>query len=94
MAAGAPILARDTVHSREVLGPDAGDFTGPAPETSRGRSAVSRHPQRQQQLSAAAVQRARAAYSWESVNAAYERLLRSHLTSAGDRMNEAQERER
>lgn len=80
MAAGAPIVARDTVHSREVLGTDAGEFTGPAPADIEGAlRGLLTDPHRQQRLSEAAVRRAQDAYSWESVNAAYERLLRAHL---------------
>ncbi|WP_342030310.1 MULTISPECIES: glycosyltransferase [unclassified Microbacterium] len=80
MAAGAPIVARDTVHSREVLGADAGEFTGATPsEIEAALRGLLTNPARQQQLSENAVRRAVDAYSWESVNAAYERLLRSHL---------------
>lgn len=80
MAAGAPIVARDTVHSREVLGSAAGEFTGPEPANIEAAlRGLLTDPERQQRLSEAAVRRARDAYSWESVNAAYERLLRSHL---------------
>lgn len=85
MAAGAPIVARDTVHSREVLGADAGEFTGPAPaDIEATLRRLLTDPERQQRLSEAAVRRARDAYSWESVNAAYERLLRSHLRPGDD----------
>jgi glycosyltransferase involved in cell wall biosynthesis len=89
MAAGAPIVARHTVHSREVLGTDAGEFIGPAAdqiETTLRRLLES--PERQEQLSRAAVRRAREAYSWESVNAAYERLLRSYVGGADDRIRD------
>ncbi|MDQ1074391.1 MULTISPECIES: glycosyltransferase [Microbacterium] len=85
MAAGAPIVARDTVHSREVLGSAAGEFTGPEPaKIEAALRGLLTDPERQQRLSEAAVRRARDAYSWESVNAAYERLLRSHLRPDGD----------
>ncbi len=86
MAAGAPIIARDTVHAREVLGADAGAFTGPDPaEIEAGLRALLTDPERQQRLSEAAVARAQDAYSWEGVNAAYERLLREHLPGRGGR---------
>ncbi|MDF2990324.1 MAG: glycosyltransferase [Microbacterium sp.] len=80
MACGAPIVARDTVHSREVLGTHAGEFTGAQPAAIEAalRGLLS-DPARQEQLSAAAVRRAQEAYSWESVNASYERLLRAQL---------------
>ncbi len=80
MASGAPIVARDTVHSREVLGTDAGAFTGSAPaDIEATMRALLTSPARQQQLSVAAERRAREFYSWERVNASYERLLRAHL---------------
>ncbi|MFS0792842.1 glycosyltransferase [Microbacterium sp. 1P10AE] len=97
MAAGAPIVARDTVHSREVLGADAGEFTGPAPDQIEATlRRLLDSPERQEQLSRAAVRRAREAYSWESVNAAYERLLRSYVGGADDRIRDraAQEQDR
>jgi glycosyltransferase involved in cell wall biosynthesis len=86
MACGAPIVARDTVHSREVLGADAGEFTRPAPiDIETTLRTLLTDPARQQKLSEAAVRRAEESYSWEGVNSAYEQLLRAHLPGVSTR---------
>lgn len=99
MAAGAPIVARDTPHAREVLGTEAGVFTAPAPaDIEAALRQLLEAPERQQQFSDAAVARARASYSWDAVNAHYEKLLRSHVAPGtddpGDSRTREQEQER
>lgn len=79
MAAGAPILARDTVYTREVLG-EAGEFTV------AGSNAIAADVlhlmDSPAELDAAArsnVQRAEQHYSWKQVCADYEAALRALL---------------
>ncbi|MGN7970580.1 glycosyltransferase [Microbacterium sp. 22296] len=82
MACGAPIVARDTVFNREVLD-GAGVLVTPDPhDIAATVLALMDDPDRQQSLSDWAQRRAEAAYSWESVHAAYERSL---LTAISER---------
>jgi glycosyltransferase involved in cell wall biosynthesis len=79
MAAGAPILARDTVYNREVLGP-AGKFVTADPEGIAASvlqmmdSATER-----EEACRANLQRADEHYSWKQVCGDYERALRALL---------------
>ena len=79
MALGAPVVARDTVYNREVLG-DHAVFTAPDPESivTSIRSVLA-DPERRATMSASAKRRAADVYSWQKVCAAYERLLRAQL---------------
>lgn len=77
MAAGAPILARDTVYNREVLGPegrfvhcDSNSIATAALDLMADRPALDRVGQ-------ANVRRAEDHYSWKQVCIDYERALRS-----------------
>ncbi|MDY0892248.1 glycosyltransferase [Frigoribacterium sp. CFBP9030] len=75
MALGAPIVARDTVYNREVLG-DAGEFVSPdADSIARGIDQVMTDSRRQDALAARALKRGRAEYTWEGVCRAYESAL-------------------
>lgn len=76
MAAGAPILARDTVYNREVLGP-GGRFTSADPETiaSSITQMMDGGPDLDS-LSTANIERATAQYSWARVCDRYETALR------------------
>jgi glycosyltransferase involved in cell wall biosynthesis len=79
MAAGAPILARDTVYNREVLGP-AGKFV--AADSEAIASAVLQMIACQAELDEAAqanLQRAEQHYSWKQVCSDYESALRGIL---------------
>ncbi|MGK3649157.1 glycosyltransferase [Pseudarthrobacter enclensis] len=72
MACGAPIVARDTVYNREVLG-DGGHFC--APDASDIATAVDyllSHPKVQESASEWAVSRSRDIYTWDKVCSAYE----------------------
>ncbi|MBB5164294.1 DUF1972 domain-containing protein [Mycobacterium sp. AZCC_0083] len=79
MAAGAPILARDTIYNREVLGPE-GTFVGA--DSDAITKAVLQLMDRQAELDEAAqgnVRRAEQLYSWAQVCSDYERALRALL---------------
>jgi glycosyltransferase involved in cell wall biosynthesis len=76
MASGAPIVARDTIYNREVLGGN-GLFVGADSEEIAGAiDRVMGDPAEQERLSLDGVSRAAATYTWEKVNAAYESSLR------------------
>jgi glycosyltransferase involved in cell wall biosynthesis len=75
MAAGAPILARDTIYNREVLGPD-GIFV--SPDSDAITKAVFQLMDREAELDDVAqanVRRAEQYYSWTQVCNDYERAL-------------------
>lgn len=79
MAAGAPILARDTVYNREVLGP-SGRFVDADPQAIA--SAVLRLMNQQSDLNEASItnlRRAEEFYSWKQVCADYDGALRALL---------------
>lgn len=75
MATATPIVARDTVYNREVLGED-GRFCAPNAEAiARAVIELATDPEAQQQVAAANLTRAREIYTWERVCAAYEEAL-------------------
>ncbi len=77
MAAGAPILARDALYNREVLGPH-GEFVDPTPEAIS--SAALRMMNCRSELDAfgaANMERAKKHYSWNQVCNDYESALRA-----------------
>ena len=75
MACGSPVVARDTVYNREVLGSGA-EFVEATPASIiSGLSAVMNDAAKQQELSESAQKRAISDYSWEGVCAAYETAL-------------------
>ena len=82
MACGAPVLARDTVYNREVLGA-GGEFCQPD-EQSIAEAALRllSDALRLEELSSENVRRAASDYSWEMVNGRYESAL-LQLLSAG-----------
>lgn len=76
MACGAPIVARDTVYNREVLGA-AGVFTSPEPNDIRDTiTTILQDAEAAERFSAAAIRRAESLYTWDSVNSRYESALR------------------
>jgi glycosyltransferase involved in cell wall biosynthesis len=82
MACSAPIVARDTVYNREVLG-GAGHFVSATSEAiATGLREVLASSALQEALSKDALNRAATTYSWRSVNEKYERAL-SNLASGG-----------
>ncbi|PZU30720.1 MAG: glycosyl transferase [Microbacterium sp.] len=75
MAAGTPIVARDTAYNREVLG-QGGIFCEPAPDSiARTVIALAEDGTAQDAASAQNFARSREVYTWEAVCAAYEREL-------------------
>ncbi|WP_396837014.1 glycosyltransferase [Mycobacterium sp. ITM-2016-00317] len=76
MAAGAPVVARDTVYNREVLG-EAGLFVEPNAVSIRdGLLKLMSHEEEKERASLANAQRAEALYSWDTICRDYERALR------------------
>lgn len=77
MAAGSPILARDTVYNREVLGP-TGRFVAPEPDAI-AKSLLHLMDNRSELSEAcqANIERAQQSYSWKQVCNDYERALRA-----------------
>lgn len=77
MAAGAPILARDTIYNREVLGDD-GVFVEPdAEDIGKAVLRMMDHRPFRDELSALNVARANQHYSWDKVVVDYDRALRA-----------------
>jgi glycosyltransferase involved in cell wall biosynthesis len=77
MAAGAPILARDTVYNREVLGP-TGEFVDADPDAIAGAVLqMMDNEVGRDEVCRANVQRAEKHYSWGQVSDDYERALRA-----------------
>jgi glycosyltransferase involved in cell wall biosynthesis len=76
MACSAPVVARDTVYNREVLG-DSGTFVEADP-SSIAKAVINmiESPDARRRASAAALRRSRQSYTWEIVCAAYEKALR------------------
>ncbi len=73
MACGAPIVARDTVYNREVLG-DATHLTLPTPsDIAAAIEKLMSDGEAQEIASQKALQRSAEVYTWESVCSAYER---------------------
>ncbi len=80
MTLGAPIVARDTVYNREVLG-DSGILVNPNPDDiSSNIQTVLGDSVLQEKLSAASAQRAAEIYTWEKVCAKYETELEKLVT--------------
>lgn len=77
MACGAPIVARDTAFTREVLG-EKGRFVDPSPNRMSEVILGLLHDRKEMDNQAEEARlRARASYAWADVNAAYERALRA-----------------
>ena len=77
--AGAPVVARDTVYNRDVLG-DEGSYVRPDPRAiAREVARVLDDPAEQQRLSEVSLARAEGDYTWPSVCARYEQELRDLL---------------
>lgn len=76
MAAGAPILARNTVYNREVLGQDAHFVEADANAISRKVVEMMESPDALDRASQSNVTRASEKYSWTKVCRDYETLLR------------------
>jgi len=77
MMLGAPIVARDTVYNREVLGDGARLVESDSASIAAAVSEVLQSPSAQEQLSGAAVARGRSHYAWPSVLSKYVQAMRS-----------------
>lgn len=79
MAAGAPVVARDTAYNREVLGSE-GTFCSPLPEEiAKNVLSMLRSPGAQAHARGSSRQRAAEFYNWELVCGRYEAALRAQL---------------
>lgn len=83
MAAGAPILARDTDYNREVLG-SAGEFVSDDPELiAKTVLHLMDNRAAREQESHAGMLRAAQYYSWESVARGYDGAMRAVMEARG-----------
>ncbi len=83
MAAGAPILARDTDYNREVLGP-AGEFVSDDPELiAKTVLHLMDNRAAREQESRAGVQRAAQHYAWAQVSRSYDGAMRAVMEAHG-----------
>lgn len=80
MAAAAPVVARDTPYTREVLGDGAVFVDADAGAIATAITRLLEDGPRQNVLAAAARARANEAYRWDDICAAYESTLRTLLT--------------
>lgn len=79
MASGTPIVARDTVYNREVLG-ETGVFCEPTPEAiERAIRAVMGDPDARSRMGRDNQLRAQSHFTWEQVCADYEQVLLTTL---------------
>ncbi len=76
MMLGAPTVARDTVFNREVLGSSGQYVEATGEAIYKALSTLLTNPGMRAQMANSAIARAERHYSWESVNSAYEQLLR------------------
>lgn len=75
MACGAPVVARDTVYNREVLG-DGARFAAPnAQDIFQAVTVVMSDAELQSAASYSAIERAEQLYTWDLVCAAYEQQI-------------------
>lgn len=79
MANGAPVVARDTVYNREVLGDEAVFCNPNAEDIEHEIRKVMGSQLEQSRLSAISRQRVQQGYTWEAVCSAYDRELRSKV---------------
>ncbi|QCR44941.1 glycosyl transferase [Curtobacterium sp. SGAir0471] len=79
MMLGAPIVARDTVYNREVLGDDATFAEPDSNSIANNVIALMNDPDRQTTESEASMARAKERYTWRKVNDAYNKVLSGEL---------------
>lgn len=93
MALGAPVLARDTIYNREVLG-DAGLFCAPsAASILKGLDTLMQDAAMQSNLSELATARAAELYSWEGICGLYHDELLTLAESGSARQRRASARQ-
>lgn len=89
MANGAPVVARDTVYNREVLGEDAA-FCSPDPTAIiTAIRKVMDSPSEQERLSNLSLNRVQDGYTWDAVCTKYELQLRKQLSESASVRNSA-----
>lgn len=88
MAAGAPVVARDTVYTREVLGEHAVFVRPDANEIAEALIATLDDADLRDRLSAESRRRAAEWYSWDRVCSAYEVALRALIKGDGATQSE------
>ena len=79
MANGAPVVARDTVYNREVLGDDAVYCAPTAVAIEKAISQVMESKSEQDRLAKLSLERVKKGYTWNAVCTAYDRELRATL---------------
>ncbi|GGG29040.1 glycosyl transferase [Rhodococcoides trifolii] len=79
MACGAPVVARDTVYNREVLGDHAVFVQPNAPAIADAIEELMTDAERQEMLSGGAADRAQDIYTWDRVCAAYDTALSQYV---------------
>lgn len=90
MSAGAPILARDTVYNREVLGPD-GRFVPADPEAiSKAVRQLMENRDERDKMGRANLIRAQRHYCWGDVCRSYDSALRGLLASGAGSLRPVQ----
>lgn len=82
MANGAPVVARDTVFNREVLGDEANFCTPDAGAIERAIRQVMSNEAEQRRLAGISLERVQQGYSWAAVCSAYDRELRNQVEEA------------
>lgn len=75
MALGAPIVARDTIYNREVLGDHGAYVEATTADIRKALDSVASSHERQETLAADAENRASMCYTWPLVNRAYESTM-------------------
>ncbi|MEJ1156004.1 glycosyltransferase [Microbacterium marmarense] len=76
MAAGAPVVAVDTVYNREVLGDDSQTCARDADSILESIDALLNDPARQERMSRTNIRRADDQFSWDAICRGYESTLR------------------
>lgn len=77
MACAAPVVARDTIYNREVLG-DTGTFVEPDPDAiADAVVTMIESPERRRVAAEASLARSRELYTWDLVCSAYEETLKA-----------------
>lgn len=86
MANGAPVIARDTVFNREVLGNKAAFCSPDAVDIERAVRGVMDSPSEQKRLSGVSLERVQQGYTWAAVCAAYDQELLKQTREANLRL--------
>lgn len=82
MANGAPVIARDTIFNREVLGNEGVFCTADAVDIERAVRGVMDCQSERERLADISLERVQQGYTWAAVCAAYDRELREQIRKA------------